>query len=165
MLRIKRESDFLDDLTDSFIASRPSAPPSANAGAGDNSDFVFASLYKRSKTLLTDAQGIIESFEKANKITLDIEAVGITDNNWGEEDENASNLLNVGRSVGLQKYESLLTNSPADPIGDDSVPFVEAIYSPQNEASSWSSIGWGRIARKQEKATLRIVKSFILEVA
>ncbi|KAH8687508.1 hypothetical protein BGZ60DRAFT_522163 [Tricladium varicosporioides] len=160
--RMKRESDFLDDFTDSFIASRPSASLSVDTRAGVNPDFVFASLFKKSKTLLTNAQGVIDSFDKANKITLNIKAIGITDNNWEEEDENASNLFNVGRSIGLQKYESLLTNSFADPIEDDNVSFVEAIYGPQNGTSS---IGWGRIARRQEKATLKIVKSFVLEAA
>ncbi|KAF4635725.1 hypothetical protein G7Y89_g2376 [Cudoniella acicularis] len=162
----KHEADFNDMFREAFVASRPTAqtveeePQQSMQSSGTS--LLFSILHRKGLDLVGEAQGVVAKFDQMNQMALDVENLRITDNDWGQEDETAANLLNIGRSVGLQKYESLLANSHTAPIDPEIATSTDAIYGAD---AGLPFVGWGRLARKQEKAELKVVKTFALEVA
>ncbi len=102
------------------------------------------------------ARTIIEKFEKANEKTIKIDVTGFMIDDWQEENSTAEKVIAAGRIAGLQKYEALAEGTGEPEIEEDMVLFTEAIYKPDQEIPG---PGWGRMARKQEKAFKKLDKA------
>ena len=107
------------------------------------------------------ARNVIEKFEKANEKTVKIDVTGFMINDWQEENSTAEKVIAAGRIAGLQKYEALAEGAGELEIEEDVVLFAEAIYKPDQEVPG---PGWGRMARKQEKAFKKLDKAFGKEI-
>lgn len=156
----KLDSDFLEAFTNSYAASRPTAPPSdATRGKISASETSFAIMYERSKHIIARAFEIIENFETANEKTVKIELGKLMTNAWEHENDTAENVISAGHIAGLQKYESLAEGAGEPEIDGDLVVYVGAIYKQEIHA-----VGWGRMARKQEKALKKVDKNLAMEI-
>lgn len=76
---------------------------------------------------------------------------------WQEENYTAEKVIAAGRIVGLQKYEVLAEGAGEAEIEEDMVLFAEAMYKPEQEILG---PGWGRMARKQEKAFKKLDNAY-----
>ncbi|PMD23751.1 hypothetical protein NA56DRAFT_657007 [Hyaloscypha hepaticicola] len=154
----KLDNNFLEAFTRAYAVSRPTAPPSdENYKGKSSSSDSFAIRYERSKEIITVARNVIEKFEKANEKTVKINVAGFMANDWQEENSTAEKVIAAGRITGLQKYEALAEGAGEPEIEEDMVLFAEAIYKPEQEIHG---PGWGRMARKQEKAFKKLDKAF-----
>jgi hypothetical protein len=103
----------------------------------------------------------VERFEMANANTLSMETSGLMDNEWEGEDEAVAKVLTIGKAVGLDKYQRILTACKPMEMDDNATQVNQLLYGgPEDDAS----VGWARIAKKQEKAARRLVKTFSLQV-
>jgi hypothetical protein len=107
------------------------------------------------------ARNVIEKFEKGNEKTVKINVAGLMTDDWQEENSTAERVLAAGRIAGLQKYEALAEGAGEAEIEEDMVHFAEAIYKPEQEIPG---PGWGRMARKQEKAFKKLDKAYGKEI-
>lgn len=104
---------------------------------------------------------MLRKFEEDAKLSTTVEAP--TQNSWIEEDSKGENILKIGQTVGLQRYKSLMVQNDVEefPIEKESAPAVEVIY----EGLGQAYVGWGRIARRQDKGMRKISKAFDLGAA
>jgi len=102
---------------------------------------------------------IIEGFETANEKTVKINFSGFMASDWDQEHDTAKNVITAGRIAGLQKYEALLEGAEEPEIEEDMVVYANAVYK-----HDIPGVGWGRLARKQEKAYKKVVKNNSLEI-
>jgi hypothetical protein len=149
----KLDNDFLEAFTNSYTSSRPTAPSSSETS--------FSARYQRGKQITAYAYNLIERFEKDNDETVKIEVTGLTTNSWVKEYKDVENVITAGRDVGLQKYEALADGVGEPEIDEDMVEFVKSIYKPEHQPPG---IGWGRMARKQDKALKKVDKNFVREI-
>ncbi|PMD65912.1 uncharacterized protein K444DRAFT_624453 [Hyaloscypha bicolor E] len=151
----KLDNDFLEAFTNSYASSRPTAPQiDTSRGRVSASEVSFAVLYERSKQITANAFALIEQFEKANEKTVKIELADLMTNDWGEEIRTAEEVIEAGHIAGLQKYDALVQGGDPEIDGNMAV-YAEAIYKQEIPG-----VGWGRMARKQEKAFKKIDKNF-----
>jgi hypothetical protein len=87
--------------------------------------------------------------------------VDLMTNDWEEENDTAEKVIAAGRIAGLQKYDALVGGAAEPEIDEDMVVFAEAIY---NRDQEMPGVGWGRMARKQEKAIKKLEKTFAREI-
>jgi hypothetical protein len=80
---------------------------------------------------------------------------------WAEENDTAEKVISIGRIAGFQRYEALAAGAAEPEVDEDMVVFAEAVYKPEDE---FTGLGWGRIARKQEKAVKKLNKSCAREI-
>jgi hypothetical protein len=76
-------------------------------------------------------------------------------NDWGEEIRTAEEVIEAGHIAGLQKYDALVQGGGDPEIDGNMAVYAEAIYKQEIPG-----VGWGRMARKQEKAFKKIDKNF-----
>ena len=113
-------------------------------------------MYKRSKLLTEDALGLVATFERVSQQVLDLDTTTLMDNEWGEEDEKAANLLVAGRDLGIDKYQSTLMTSKEVTRNLEDIKDGEVLYdhSENRESSLWS-----KVARKEEKAVGKLIRA------
>ena len=161
--RTKRDNDFLETFREVYASSAPFELQAKDTSQRKDSSSVhgFASLYKRSRSLTARGLEVVEKFEMASAKTSSIETSGLMDNEWGCEDETAAKVLAIGKAVGLDKYQSILTAGKPMEMDGDANQISELLYGGTEEGLS---PGWGKVAKKQEKAARKLVKTFSLEV-
>jgi len=157
----KFDNDFLECFTNSYASSRPTAPPSSEGHKSTSraTETAFAVRYERSKQITANAMKIIEGFEKANEKTVKIELSGLMTSDWDQEHNTAKKVITAGRIAGLQKFEALVTGAEEPEIEEDMIVYANAVYK-----HDIPGIGWGRLARKQEKAFKKVDKNNSMEV-
>ncbi|PMD45057.1 hypothetical protein L207DRAFT_507973 [Hyaloscypha variabilis F] len=157
----KFENDFLECFTNAYASSRPTAPPSGEVHKGRTpaTETSFAARYDRSKQITANAFNLIGGFEKANENTVKIELSGFMISDWDQEHDTAERVLTAGRDAGLQKYDALAEGAEEPEIEEDVILYVKAVY--KHEIPG---VGWGRMARKQEKAYKKVDKINSMEV-
>jgi hypothetical protein len=116
-------------------------------------------LYERSKQITANAFNLIDNFEKANEKTVKIELMDLVVNDWEQENNTAEEVIEAGRIAGLQKYEALAEGAGEPEIDENIAVYAEAIYKQEIPG-----VGWGRMARKQDKAFKKVDKNFAKEI-
>ena len=162
--RGKWDADFIELFTDAYASSAPVGFQGLDIAQRKDSPSAhgFASLYRRSQKLTTHAHQVVERFEMASLKTSSIDTSALLANEWEREDERVAELLAIGKAVGLDKYQSsLAAGKPTEPDGD-AARFAELLYGGTEKNPS---AGWGRVAKKHEKAARKLVKTFSVEVA
>lgn len=132
--------------------SRPLPPPNSP----DEDDTSFVTLFGRSKSLIDNALSLIDVFTTANAKTENCEVADLLNNEWEGEVEAAASVLAVGCNVGLEKYQALLQGAGHPIVEEEDEQFVSAIYGAEKEGTF--EYGWGKIAKKEEKAAKKFVK-------
>jgi hypothetical protein len=113
-------------------------------------------LFARSQSLVNNALSLIDTFTTANSKTENCEMTGLLDNEWEKEVSTAASVLAVGCNVGLEKYQALLQGAGQPVVEEDDEQFVSAIYGAEEKTTF--DYGWGKVAKKSEKAARRFVK-------
>lgn len=96
----------------------------------------------------------------ANKLTTEVETSDLLENDWEGEDEEATKVLAIGCDVGIRKYESLLNASAQLATDEEAASLADMIY---KKDDTLISNAWGRIAKKQERSSKKLLKSFAVE--
>lgn len=135
--------------------SRPLPPPSPS-NSPDQEDTSFVTLFGRSKSLINNALALINTFTTANAKTENCEVADLLTNEWEGEVGAAASVLAVGCNVGLEKYQALLQGAGHPIVEEEDEEFVSAIYGTEEKGAF--EYGWGKIAKKEEKAARKFVK-------
>lgn len=158
--------DFLESFQDAFMTSRPKAPPAKDSTRGKStpSTMAFASLYKRSRQLTSNASAIIQKFEDANEMTAKIELSDLINVQARETaTDELQNVIDCGYRVGIERYQSMLAgDGSGSGHAEEAEPVTAEMFYPA--AQYEASVGWGVIAKKVEKRARKLVKSLPLRV-
>jgi hypothetical protein len=135
----------------SFKAAYTLATPFAAAGG-------FAAMYERSRRASAAARALIDRFDSVARRVAGLDAARITANKWAEEDRSTRELLEVGRRVGVEKYESVLRAGKAPRLDAEGVRAEKVLYGGATTTSVW-----GRVARRQGKGVRRLMRTIEME--
>lgn len=86
---------------------------------------------------------------------------GSMTSNWDEEYDSAAKVIEAGRIAGLQKYEALAEGVGEPELDEETAGLAKAIYKTDQEIQG---VGWGRMARKQDKALKKVDKNLAREI-
>lgn len=155
----KNSTDFLITFQNVYAASRPRPAPSPSKPSDPN-DLRFVTLFDRSQTLVNNALALITCFETANEKTEKCQVAELLDNEWEDETGAAARVLAIGCNVGLHKYQALLQGSGEPVVEEEDEVFVKMIYGgdENGKPEDGSEYGWGKVAKKGEKAARKFVK-------
>jgi hypothetical protein len=157
---VKLDNDFLESFTKSYGSSRPTAPRSdTSRGKILASEILFAVLYERSKQITANAFKLIENFEQTNETTIKTKLADWITSGWEQEYHTVEKVIEAGHIAGLQMYEALADGEGEPEIHENMAVYTEAIYKQHIQG-----VGWGRMARKQEKAFKKIDKNLSEEI-
>ncbi|TAQ89133.1 tRNA pseudouridine synthase [Chlorociboria aeruginascens] len=127
---------------------------SGKDGDNEGSTPHFSSAYKRSQNLTACALRLIEKFDRVIE-QISTDASNSTEYPWAEEDNKMAKLLTAGKAAGLSNIESLLTGSREPVLDAEATRDSSTFYQNRDE---YAAVGWGRIARKQEKALKKVIR-------
>lgn len=113
-------------------------------------------MFARSQSLIENALSLISTFTTANTKVENCQVAELLDNEWEKEVGAAASVLAVGCNVGLEKYQALLQGSGQPVVEEDDGDFVTAIYGTEEKGAF--EYGWGKVAKKTEKAAKKFVK-------
>ncbi|KAE8452831.1 hypothetical protein EG329_013103 [Mollisiaceae sp. DMI_Dod_QoI] len=159
----KQSTTFLSAFRNAYASSRPLPPPSTETSLPD--EICFVTLFDHSQSLINNAFEIISRFETANEKTENLEIAELLDNEWELENGTAARVLAVGHNVGLEKYQALLQGAGEPVMDEDTEIFAELIYGADVRDTSAFEYGWGKVAKKGEKAARKFVKFQRVNVA
>jgi hypothetical protein len=117
-------------------------------------------MYSKSKELTAEALGLVARFDQVAQRVAELKPTGLMENEWAAEDGTAADLLAIGKRVGMNRYQSSLMASKEPPMDPDATQAAGFLY--QGKGAQLPSI-WGKIARKQEKATRKLVDGLAVE--
>lgn len=114
-------------------------------------------MYMKSHKMTKDALQLVARFER---LTGDVAAPNATillGNDWTQEDRHMGHLIDIGKGVGQNRIEDILTGSRGGSNVDaDSTHVAQMLYlSTEHSASG----GWGKVAKKQRKLYGRLINS------
>ncbi|CAG8954825.1 hypothetical protein HYFRA_00008510 [Hymenoscyphus fraxineus] len=159
----KLDENFADDFREAFIASRPSeSQADETEEATSTPDGHFCKKYDESRAITKSAKTMLARFEKDSKMsgTVDLPL----QSSWDDQNARAAKILKIGQKVGLEKHKSLMVQTKVEEeftIEEESIPAVEEIY----EGLGQAYVGWGRIAKRQDRGLRKISKAFDLGAA
>ncbi|RAL58813.1 hypothetical protein DID88_009123 [Monilinia fructigena] len=138
------------DLSAPFKVCKP--------GATDPKDLRnFAFMYNRGQDLVGRAMETISQFMKLVEKDVSKELAGLSRNEWAKEDEETAKVLELGKTVGLNKFECVMNASKPNAMYTDEFEISEKFFPAVEEGDA---IGWGKEARKQERAYRKLFKTF-----
>lgn len=158
-----QDTEFMDNFTRAFKASRPTPPPQGELGQGKPpvSDLYFSTLYKRSKNLTATARSIIGQFGNATEKTAKLElAVGAVDRRWEAENGTVAELVAIGRTIGVKRAQAMLLGDEAPTVEEDERQFVQALFGDDGEAEG--VVSWGKLMKRQLRAGKKLYKTTLV---
>lgn len=155
----KKDGDFINAFKAAYSLASPFQPPSTEVNPpGDSfTHRGFASMYSKSKELTAEALGLVARFDQVAQRVAELKPTGLMENEWAEEDSTAADLLAIGKRVGMNRYQSSLMASKEPPMDTDATQAAGFLYQGKRPGI------WGKIARKQEKATRKLVDGLAVE--
>ncbi|KAB8290292.1 hypothetical protein EYC80_011156 [Monilinia laxa] len=127
-------------------------------GATDPKDLHdFALMYNRGQNLVEKAMETISRFMKLAEKDVSKELAGLSRNEWTKEDEEIAKVFELGKTVGLNKFECVMNASKPDAMYTNEFEVSERLF-PAVEVGD--EIGWGKEAKKQERAYRKLFKTF-----
>lgn len=112
-------------------------------------------LRLKSAEILNNAVNLIERFQKSSsklashKISLEVTA------NWEAEMQQTLHILDVGKRVGEQKMEHILTGSREQVVEAEMTGTSKQFYDQSNRIAQ--DVTWASVVRKQEKKVRKLV--------
>ncbi|CAD6442439.1 5978faae-785d-43ae-a92e-b84755461d88 [Sclerotinia trifoliorum] len=118
----------------------------------------FALNHGRGKDMIARALEIISQFDKLARKNVTKEFEGLLGNEWGKEDDQIAKMLELGKTVGLNKFECIINASkPEETLDTDAIEVSNQIFPVVEEGNS---IGWGKEAKKHQRANRKLLKAF-----
>ncbi|KAJ8062639.1 hypothetical protein OCU04_009161 [Sclerotinia nivalis] len=128
-------------------------------GAKHESDIHdFALNHGKGQDMIARALEVISHFDKLAEKNVAKEFDGLLGNEWGKEDEQIAKMLELGKTVGLNKFECIINASkPEETLDTDAIEVSNKIFPVVEEGNS---IGWGKEAKKHQRANRKLLQAF-----
>ncbi|TGO60355.1 hypothetical protein BCON_0036g00460 [Botryotinia convoluta] len=139
--------DFLEGFRAAYSLSAPFKTVS----------YDFSLNHKRGRIMITRALELNSHFDNLAKKDIAKEFAGLFGNEWSKEDEEIAKILELGKMVGLNKFESIVNASRPEILETDALEVSKKFYPVVEEESS---SGWGKEAKKQERAHKKLLRAF-----
>ncbi|KAM0152517.1 hypothetical protein ACHAQE_007187 [Botrytis cinerea] len=117
----------------------------------------FSLNHRRGQNMITRALELNSHFDKLAKKDIAKELAGLFSNEWGKEDEEIAKMLELGKIVGLNKFECIVNASDPEILETNALEASKKFY-PAVEGGG--SSGWGKEAKKHERAHKKLLKAF-----
>lgn len=175
LTRMKCDMQFLESFKAAYGAARAHAVTLDQANNQDASSAPapgFASMYKKSKEVTTNAFALVAKFEEVAQRIEKIDTTALVENEWGEQDAVMVSLLEDGKKIGIEKCRRILMASK-DPLHEEGGAEEDNVPKESNDANQGSFFisgkgkvvgGWGNVAKKQAKAFKKLVKALAVQV-
>jgi len=115
-------------------------------------------MHTKSLELVAGANELVAIFEHVEKKIAEMDVVGMLDNEWAQEDHKIDALISEGRDIGVAKYRGILIAKGRE-VDEDQ---AGAQFYSQERVMEGATGAWGEVARKQEKAVRKLVKSVVV---
>lgn len=114
-------------------------------------------LHQRSTEVLSGATSLIEQLQKSYK-ELEAQQTLLTANtDWQEDIQKMKRILDFGRHLGEQKMECIFTGVGNTLLDAQTTEISQLLYDKHNRPAG--DLTWDGVARKQEKAVMRLVNT------
>ncbi|TGO20127.1 hypothetical protein BTUL_0001g01380 [Botrytis tulipae] len=140
-------NDFLEDFHAAYSLSAPFKTVS----------FDFSLNHRRGRIMITRALELSSQFDNLAKKDIAKELAGLFGNEWSKEDEEIAKMLELGKMVGLSKFECIVNASKPEILETDALEVSKKFFPVVEEESS---TGWGKEAKKHERAHKKLLKAF-----
>ncbi|PQE08889.1 hypothetical protein CJF31_00010809 [Rutstroemia sp. NJR-2017a BVV2] len=144
-----KNQEFLKALKHSFTLTAP-IKSSKNEDACN-----FPSMKMKCHGIIALAQRVASKFEEVVGKSAVHDIPTMFENDWVAQDEHTKHLLEIGKDVGRNKFESIMKASKPAIMNDDTIAVSETLFPPPDNADI---IGWGKQARRQMKANKKLLK-------
>jgi hypothetical protein len=114
-----------------------------------------------SATAVSRALALIELFQDAGARIGCMETAGLTTKSWDNDLQEAKQILDTGRCGGEWRVERILSSSHGELLNADATRTWNLFYMKTNGYEDDAS--WARVARKHEKAVIRLVTTLSRE--
>ena len=152
MGRSKTDTRFLKAFKSIYSKVTPLQTRNTNGLTG------FATMHAKSLELVAGANELVAIFEHVEKKIAEMDVVGMLDNEWAQEDHKIDALISEGRDIGVAKYRGILIAKGRE-VDEDQ---AGAQFYSQERVMEGATGAWGEVARKQEKAVRKLVKSVVV---
>ncbi|TGO41091.1 hypothetical protein BHYA_0027g00690 [Botrytis hyacinthi] len=119
--------------------------------------FDFSLNHKRGRIMITRALELTSQFDNLTKKDIAKEFAGLFSNQWSKEDGEIARMLELGEMVGLNKFECIVNASKPENLETDVLEVSKKFFPVVEEESS---TGWGKEAKKHERAHKKLLKAF-----
>ena len=153
MGRSKTDTSFLKAFKSTFTKTMPRQERNVNSELTG-----FAAMHRKSLELVAGANELVATFERVEERIAEMDVMDMLDNEWAEEDRKIDALMSEGRDIGVAKYRGILMVKSGEV---DKAQAGAQFYS-QEQVVEGATGAWGEVARKQEKAVKRLVKSVVV---
>ncbi|TGO89590.1 hypothetical protein BPOR_0102g00130 [Botrytis porri] len=117
----------------------------------------FSLNHKRGRIMITRALELSSQFDNLAKKDIAKELAGLFGNKWSKEDEEIAKMLELGKMVGLNKFECIVNASKPEILETDALEVSKKFFP---DIAEESNSGWGKEAKKQERAHKKLLKFF-----
>ncbi|QSZ33374.1 hypothetical protein DSL72_002962 [Monilinia vaccinii-corymbosi] len=153
-----QNEEFLKVFKASWTLLAPFQVPKLNPKHPEDCRSFAPLMYVKSQDLIGKAMEIVSQFEKLAEKDVKKELAGLFRNEWNKKDEEMAKMLELGKMVGLNKFECVMHASKPDPVKAAAVGVSEKLFPVVHEEGG--AIGWGMEAKKQERANRKLLKTF-----
>ncbi|KAM3071501.1 hypothetical protein ACMFMF_007972 [Clarireedia jacksonii] len=144
-----KDQEFLKAFKHSFSLTAP-INSAKNEGVFD-----LPSMEIKCHGIIALAQRVASKFEEVvGKSAVD-DIPTLFENDWVAQDGHTKHLLEIGRVVGKDKFESIMKASKPVIMDDDTIAVSETLFPAPDDAGT---IGWGKQAKRQMKANKKAFK-------
>ncbi|KAF7917012.1 uncharacterized protein EAE98_010443 [Botrytis deweyae] len=117
----------------------------------------FSLNHKKGRIMITRALELSSQFDNLTRKDIAKELAGLFGNEWSKEDGEIATMLELGKMVGLNKFECIVNASKPEILETEALEVSKKFYPAVEEESS---TGWGKEARKHERAHKKLLKAF-----
>ncbi|KAF5875277.1 uncharacterized protein Bfra_003730 [Botrytis fragariae] len=117
----------------------------------------FSLNHRRGRIMITRALELSSQFDNLAKKDIAKELAGLFGNEWSKEDEEIAKMLELGKMVGLNKFECIVNASKPEILETDALEVAKKFYPDVEEENN---AGWGKEAKKHERAHKKLLKAF-----
>jgi hypothetical protein len=118
-------------------------------------------LHQKSTEIFSCATSLVEQLRKSYE-RLEVQQTSFTvDTDWQEDLHQMKHILDVGRRIGEQKVESILTGAGKPLLDVTSAEISQLLYDKHSRLAD--DLPWEGAVRRQEKAVMRLVNTLPLD--
>ncbi|KAI9644296.1 hypothetical protein NHQ30_007652 [Ciborinia camelliae] len=150
------DKKFLEEFQASYALSGPFRVKKVDA-KHENDVNDFSLTHKKGQHLITKALEVISHFDKLAEKNVAKDFNGLLGNEWGKEDEHIAKMLELGKTVGINKFECVMNASKPDIMDFDEIEVQKKFYP---VVDGGDAIGWGKEAKKHDRANRKLLKAF-----
>lgn len=132
----------------------------------DENFWDFALLRVKGQDLIEKAMEVTSQLDKLIEKDVADDFKGLLNNDWDKEDEEMARMLDLGKTVGWNKFECVLNASKQEVLGVEATEVEKKFFSVGVEEGEGDgngdgkTIGWGKEAKRHERASRKLLKGF-----